>query len=84
MNGEDDKYRSRKFQLAQQSWWASTAIHAGCLILGYISLKSGLIDAEIYKSLVSSLVSSYGIQIGVILGLYGAANVAAKRLGGDQ
>ena len=83
MNGEDDKYRSRKVQLAQQSWWASTVIHAGCLLLGYVSLKSGLLDAEIYRSLVTSLVSSYGIQLGVILGLYGAANVAAKKLGGD-
>lgn len=76
-NGEDDKYRSRKWILATRTFWVATIQHIAIqgLILG--AMVFGKLDAESWAKAAASFGSIWVWAIAAVLGLYGLANVTA-------
>lgn len=77
MNGEDDKYRSRKWVMACRVFWAATAQHGVLQLLALIAMWKGRLDAATWAEAASDLGMVWVWAAGAVLGLYGLANVAA-------
>ena len=83
MNGEDEKFNSRKWILAERTFRWATIQHicAQLLILG--ALVAGKLDGESWAKAAASFGSIWVWAIAAVLGLYGLANVAAIKFNGD-
>lgn len=82
MNGEDDKYRSRKWILATRTFKWATIQHMAAQLLILCALVLGKLDGDSWAKAAASFGSIWVWAIAAVLGLYGLANVAAIKFDG--
>ena len=75
----NDKENSRKWKLTKWAFWAMTAM---LIIPGLVSLVLALIGMGITFTLMTP--DLYITGLGLLVGLYGAANVIQKKLVGPS
>lgn len=76
-NGDDAKFRSRKWILATRTFWVATIQHAVLQLLVLAAVVLGKIDSSTWARVAEGLGMVWVWAAGIVLGLYGAANVAA-------
>ena len=77
MNGEDDKFRSRKWVLATRTFKWATIQHICIQVLILGALIAGKLDGESWAKAAASFGSIWVWAVAAVLGLYGLANVTA-------
>jgi len=82
VNGEDEKYRSRKWILATRTFWVATIQHVAIQGLILAALADGKLDGDSWAKAAASFGSIWVWAIAAVLGLYGLANVAAIKFQG--
>lgn len=79
MNGEDEKYRSRKWIMACRVFWTATIQHAVLQLLILSAMVLNRLDADTWATAAEDMAMVWVWSVGAVLGLYGLANVMAIR-----
>ena len=83
MNGEDDKYRSRKWIMACRVFWTATIQHGVLQLLALLAMMKGKLDADTWATAAQDLGMVWVWAAGAVLALYGLANVASLKFRTD-
>jgi len=77
MNGEDEKYRSRKWLIATRTFKWANINHGVLQLLILVAMWFGKLDGATWASAANGLAMVWVWSIAAVLGLYGLSNVMA-------
>lgn len=83
MNGEDEKYRSRKWIMAKKTFFWANVNHAVLQLLIFTAMLLGKLDAEFWAQAAQDFAIVWVWAVAAVLGLYGLQNVMAIKFRQD-
>ena len=84
MNGEDEKYRSRKWTLAKRTFFWANVNHGVLQLLILVAMWFGRLDPGTWAAASHDLAMVWVAAVSFCLGLYGLQNVLAIKFRGGS